>query len=515
MNNTLKKIAIPLLLIVIIPAVSYSVYEIASLNETEKIMEEIYKNQLDVILNSVNQYSDLTVSSWVSEINSKLSGNNEVITQADVHEIFLKNKSVLQLFIITNLETFEGYSLKRQEGVQESIIKNIAESNRPKIERLYRYIEADYRKIEPLDSDLEQRQFLAVLLSKDEEEITAIFELNTSQFIEEILRPVILEAAGEEFAISCNATNDIHNFNFDETIEGKQAEVTSPLWLIPNYELGIILKGRTLGGLIAERTYTNLIIIILMTIVIVGGVIIIYRNIQKEIKLAQIKSDFVSNVSHELRTPLALISMYSETLELGRIKTEEKKAEYYKVISQESNRLSRIVNSILSFSKIESGKRHYNFQTVNLNDIVERVYENYKFHLENMGFTFNFIKEENLPRLNLDREAVTESIINLVDNAAKYSKENKFIELKTMMYKGKPTVEVIDKGIGIAKDDQRKIFEKFFRVSTGLVHDTKGTGLGLTIVKHVLDAHNAVIELDSQEGNGTTFRIIFSLNKIN
>jgi two-component system phosphate regulon sensor histidine kinase PhoR len=252
-----------------------------------------------------------------------------------------------------------------------------------------------------------------------------------------------------------------------------------------------------------------------MTIVIVGGVIIIYRNIQKEIKLAQIKSDFVSNVSHELRTPLALISMYSETLELGRIKTEEKKAEYYKVISQESNRLSRIVNSILSFSKIESGKRHYNFQTVNLNDIVERVYENYKFHLENMGFTFNFIKEENLPRLNLDREAVTESIINLVDNAAKYSKENKFIELKTMMYKGKPTVEVIDKGIGIAKDDQRKIFEKFFRVSTGLVHDTKGTGLGLTIVKHVLDAHNAVIELDSQEGNGTTFRIIFSLNKIN
>jgi two-component system phosphate regulon sensor histidine kinase PhoR len=380
---------------------------------------------------------------------------------------------------------------------------------------LYKYIEADYRKIEPLDSDLEQRQFLAVLLSKDEEEITAIFELNTSQFIEEILRPVILEAAGEEFAISCNATNDIHNFNFDETIEGKQAEVTSPLWLIPNYELGIILKGRTLGGLIAERTYTNLIIIILMTIVIVGGVIIIYRNIQKEIKLAQIKSDFVSNVSHELRTPLALISMYSETLELGRIKTEEKKAEYYKVISQESNRLSRIVNSILSFSKIESGKRHYNFQTVNLNDIVERVYENYKFHLENMGFTFNFIKEENLPRLNLDREAVTESIINLVDNAAKYSKENKFIELKTMMYKGKPTVEVIDKGIGIAKDDQRKIFEKFFRVSTGLVHDTKGTGLGLTIVKHVLDAHNAVIELDSQEGNGTTFRIIFSLNKIN
>jgi two-component system phosphate regulon sensor histidine kinase PhoR len=102
-----------------------------------------------------------------------------------------------------------------------------------------------------------------------------------------------------------------------------------------------------------------------------------------------------------------------------------------------------------------------------------------------------------------------------VDNAAKYSKENKFIELKTVMYKGRPAVEVIDNGIGIAKADQQKIFEKFFRVSTGLVHDTKGTGLGLTIVKHVLDAHKAEIELESEEGKGATFRIIFSVDKIN
>ncbi|MDZ7764118.1 MAG: ATP-binding protein [Melioribacteraceae bacterium] len=273
------------------------------------------------------------------------------------------------------------------------------------------------------------------------------------------------------------------------------------------------MKGRTLGGLIAERTYTNLLLIVLMNIVVIVGVIIIYRNIRQEIKLAQIKSDFVSNVSHELRTPLALISMYSETLEMERVKTEEKKKEYYRVISQESNRLSRIVNSILSFSKIESGKRKYNFQPADLNELITQVYENYKYHLETKGFTFKISSNEQMPELELDREAITEAVINLVDNAAKYSKEDKFIELKTLYYNSKPAIEVVDKGIGISKEDQHKIFDKFFRVSTGLVHDTKGTGLGLTIVKHVIDSHNAKIELESNEGNGSTFRIIFNSTK--
>lgn len=513
MNSTLKKIILPLLFVVLIPAISYSVYEITSLNETEKVIEEIYKNQLDVILNSVNQYSDLIVTNWVNEINSKLTADKIQLSEKNVDDLFQKNKSLLQLYVFNDSTLSDGYSLKQEEGTSEEIIKAVVKDNSPKVERLSRYIKAEYRKIEPLESGVNQRQFLAVLLNNADKEILAVLELNTSRFIEEVLRPVILEAAGNEFAISCNSENDVHNFNFDESIEDKETEVTSSLWLIPDYELGIILKGRTLGGLIAERTYTNLLLIVVMNIVVIGGVLIIYRNIRQEIKLAQIKSDFVSNVSHELRTPLALISMYSETLEMDRVKTEEKKKEYYKVISQESNRLSRIVNSILSFSKIESGKRHYNFQPADLNELISQVYENYKYHLETRGFTFKISLNRQLPKLDLDREAITEAVINLVDNAAKYSKENKFIELKTLYFNNNPAIEIVDEGIGISKEDQHKIFEKFFRVSTGLVHDTKGTGLGLTIVKHVIDSHNAKIELESQEGKGSTFRIIFNSTK--
>lgn len=509
MNSTLKKIAIPLLLIFLIPAIGYSVYEVNSLNDTEKVIENIYKNQLDVILNSVNQYSDLIVTSWVNNVNSKLE-NGGKLTEADVHELFSTNKSLIQIFIVADRDKFDGYGLKRQDGSGEALIKELVNNNNEKIDRLFRYLKADYRKIEPLESDINQRQFLAVLVKIGEQEKLAVFELNSPRFIEEILRPIILEAAGEEFAISCNSEKDVHNFNFDDTIEDKQAEVTSPLWLIPNYELGIILKGRTLGGLIAERTYTNFLLLIGMNVIIIIGVVFIYRTIRKEIKLAQIKSDFVSNVSHELRTPLALISMFSETLEMGRVANEEKRNEYYKIISQESNRLGRIVNSILSFSKIESGKRTYNFTETDINQVVQKVYDTYKFHLESRSFQFDFIPNVDLPLVKIDNEAVSEALINLIDNAAKYSNDEKEIVVRTSKLRNKVAIEVADKGIGISKDDQQKIFDKFFRVSTGLVHDTKGTGLGLTIVKHVVEAHNAEIEIDSQVGKGSTFRIIFN-----
>ncbi len=229
-------------------------------------------------------------------------------------------------------------------------------------------------------------------------------------------------------------------------------------------------------------------------------------------ELAQIKSDFVSNVSHELRTPLALISMFAETLEMGRVKNDEKKQEYYNIISQETNRLSRIVNKILSFSKMEAGKRTYNFEQADINEIVYKVYETYKFHLENNGFKFNLIAGKDIPSIKADPEAISEAVINLIDNAVKYSDQNKEITITTGIEKENIFIEVKDNGIGISPDDQKKIFDKFYRVSTGLVHNSKGTGLGLSLVKHIVDAHKGKIELKSTPGKGSIFKLIFPLS---
>jgi len=250
----------------------------------------------------------------------------------------------------------------------------------------------------------------------------------------------------------------------------------------------------------------------LLTVVLILGVWIVYRNIKKEVELAQIKSEFVSNVSHELRTPLSLISMFSETLEMDRVKTEEKKKEYYSIISQEANRLSKIVNSILNFSKMEAGKRQFNFVDSYLNDVAENVYRSYKFHLEQKGFKFELLKDETIPIIKIDEEAVSEAIVNLVDNAVKYSDNNKEITVRTKLESNYAFVEVEDKGIGIPEKDQKKIFDKFFRVSSGNVHDVKGSGIGLSIVKYIMDAHKGEIRLSSTVGVGSKFKLMFRLN---
>jgi two-component system, OmpR family, phosphate regulon sensor histidine kinase PhoR len=284
--------------------------------------------------------------------------------------------------------------------------------------------------------------------------------------------------------------------------------------LFPRYFMGIQLKGKSIELINKERTQSNLLLIILADFIFILGAFVVFRNIRKEMKLTIIKSDFISNVSHEIRTPLALISMYIETLEMDRIKSEEKKKEYYRVIFNETHRLSGLVNKILNFSKIESGKRKYAFELINLNDIVDSVVQPYKFHLKNKGFELKSSLANDLGSIYIDREAISECIANLFDNAIKYSRESKFIEIKTGKSGDFIFFEITDKGIGIPKTDQKLIFDKFFRVSKGdNVHDVKGTGLGLTIVKNIIDAHKGKIEVDSKPGEGSTFRILLPVKR--
>jgi two-component system phosphate regulon sensor histidine kinase PhoR len=161
---------------------------------------------------------------------------------------------------------------------------------------------------------------------------------------------------------------------------------------------------------------------------------------------------------------------------------------------------------------MEAGKRQYNFIDSYLNDVAENVYRSYKFHLEQKGFIFNIIKDETIPIIKIDEEAVSEAIVNLVDNSVKYSSEKKEITIRTGIENNYAYVEVEDKGIGILAKDQKKIFDKFFRVSSGDVHNVKGSGLGLSIVKYIMDAHKGSIELSSEINKGSKFRLLFQIS---
>jgi two-component system phosphate regulon sensor histidine kinase PhoR len=231
-------------------------------------------------------------------------------------------------------------------------------------------------------------------------------------------------------------------------------------------------------------------------------------------KLAQLKSEFISNVSHEIRTPLAIINMYSETLSMNRIKDENKKKEYYNIINTEASRLSGMVNKILNFSKTESGNRTYKFIETDVNVIVAQILGNYEHHFKRNGFKYNFSPKKKLPKVMTDEEAVTDAIINLFDNAIKYSKDKKQIDISTGSDNTGVFVEIKDFGLGIDEKYQKMVFDKFYRVTDGnLAHKAKGSGIGLSIVSHIMDAHKGSVKLISKVDEGSTFILKFPLIK--
>jgi two-component system, OmpR family, phosphate regulon sensor histidine kinase PhoR len=207
---------------------------------------------------------------------------------------------------------------------------------------------------------------------------------------------------------------------------------------------------------------------------------------------------------------LSLISMYAETLEMNRV-SEEKKKEYYSIIVKETARLAKIVNRILNFSQADADKKKYVMQPVQLNEICSEVLESYSFHLKEAGFQLEFNPEESLPVINADRDSVLEAVINLVDNAMKYSRDLKHIIVNTRSTRKDVLVEIIDRGIGIPKNQHTTIFEQFHRVPSGDVHNTKGSGLGLTLVKKTMEAHHGKVKVESVLGKGSKFQLHFPL----
>jgi signal transduction histidine kinase len=277
--------------------------------------------------------------------------------------------------------------------------------------------------------------------------------------------------------------------------------------VFPGLILGIKTRGTTIANISNHFARTAYLILAALSLLMVGGMFLTYRNLAREFALAKLKSDFVSNVSHELRTPLALIRLYAETLELGRISNPAKRQEYYEIIRKESERLTSLINNILDFSRIESGKKEYSFRETDVADLVRTTLESYRFEIEQNGFQFEQKIDNDLPQVWVDREAIARSLLNLVNNAVKYSATDKYLGVNLYRNNGGVNLEVVDHGIGIPAKEQHKIFEKFYRVGDPLVHNTKGSGLGLSLVRHIVQAHGGEVGVESEPGQGSKFII--------
>jgi signal transduction histidine kinase len=277
--------------------------------------------------------------------------------------------------------------------------------------------------------------------------------------------------------------------------------------VFPGLILGAKLRGTTIANISNHFLRTTFLVFGALSLLMGGGMLLAYRNVARELALAKLKSDFVSNVSHELRTPLALIRLYAETLELGRISSPGKHQEYYEIIRKESERLTSLINNILDFSRIESGKKEYSFRETDVADLVRSTLDSYRFEIEQNGFQFEEKIDNDVPQLWMDREAIARSLLNLVNNAVKYSATEKYLGVHLYRHNGGVNLEVVDHGIGIPAKEQPKIFEKFYRVGDPVVHNTKGSGLGLSLVRHIVQAHGGEVAVESEPGQGSKFII--------
>jgi signal transduction histidine kinase len=266
-------------------------------------------------------------------------------------------------------------------------------------------------------------------------------------------------------------------------------------------------RDRSIRDDVRRWEITKMATILFIDLLLGAGLLLVYGNVRREMQLARLKSDFVANVSHELKTPLALIRLFAETLEMGRVQSTEKAQEYYRVINKESQRLTQLINNVLDFSRIEAGRREYRFETAEPAAIVQEVLEAYRFPLDQQGFAVEVDLGPELPEVKVDREALLQALVNLVNNAIKYSRGEKQLRVRVRRVDDEVAIAVQDRGIGIAKPEHGKIFEKFYRAEDGLVHETKGSGLGLALVRHIMEAHGGRVEVESAPGAGSTFTL--------
>lgn len=502
-----------ILIIIVVPSFIFSIYQYSTITDEEQVIDDVYKNQLESILFSINQYSIDVVDSWVNNLNNIYKGKNSDIEELsnliDQYEIIQQ----LNIKHITDLvdEGIEISKLNNSEIINTNI-NNYLQSHLDEINNLSSYLKNDYQKVIGVESDsVPEYSFLIFILESDDELNLGIFTIRTEQFILENLFPRTQQIAEDKMNILVFEKNQNRIIFSNQAIDDvSEVQKSKELWLFPNYLVGIQLTGSTLDDLVKKRVYTVLILIVLFNVLVILGIWMLYYNIKREIELAKIKNDFVSNVSHDLRTPLAMLSMYSETLLMGRVKDDKKKQEYYEIIQEETNRLNGIVNNILNFSRIENNKSNYQFSNASLNEIIDDILRVYKYELSSKGFTCKFIPDNDLSLINIDQNAIKDAVINLLSNSIKYCNQKKYIEIQTGKYNAYQFIEIKDHGIGISEKDQKLIFDKFYRVTEeNLAHKAPGSGLGLSIIKHIMDAHNGDIVVKSKLNEGSSFKLLF------
>ena len=506
--------------LVLLPALFYAGFEISRYSQNEDVIREIYRRQLDAILFSVNQHAWDVASNWANSVAGILDRAPRSQFAEKRRELveYLDRSSGLEAIVLADSAMTVTDVVQRttdtSAGMRWAITARAFRDHRDQLMRLSSMQWRDYRKLEPLVLDSTQEGGSAIVLVFARVGLTGDgryvgLVLDPDQFVRAVVSAKLTDLAGEEFILAAGK-GGFHPalFATGDLPEGRDLQA-KPLWIFPSYMVGITLQGQSIDDIVRIRLRNNLLLVGAFAVLLLGVAWFGFRTIRAELDLARARSRLVSNVSHELRTPLALIRMYAETLEMGRLSKEEKKQEYYGTILRESERLTHLVNNILDFSRMETGRKQYDFQPTDVNEVVESVLRTYGAQLHAEGIDPAVALAKPIPLIRGDRDTLAEAVINLVDNAMKYRGGNNHLGVRTGMRGAQVCVEVEDHGIGISPAHQKRIYDAFYRVEDPLVQSTKGSGIGLSLVKQIVEAHGGTVELDSVPGKGSTFRLLF------
>ncbi len=257
---------------------------------------------------------------------------------------------------------------------------------------------------------------------------------------------------------------------------------------------------------VTKQRRTNFFFIILSMFLTLLSLAVISLAARREQQLRKLKEDFIANVSHELKTPISLIRMFSEMLVTGRVKSDVARDEYYQVIFNESDRMSRLVTNLLDFANLERGAGKKGFEKVDIAALLSRDIEAYRYQVQKEGFQM-VVDVEPVPETYADPNAVAMAFFNLLDNSVKYSGDRKFIGVKIRQTNGFIDLSVQDAGLGIEAAEQSKIFDKFYRGSNATIRKIRGSGIGLSLTKNVAEMHGGEVLVQSEPGKGSTFTL--------
>jgi signal transduction histidine kinase len=277
---------------------------------------------------------------------------------------------------------------------------------------------------------------------------------------------------------------------------------------LPGWRLALALNDQRLFDTAAEQRIASYVWIgVLVVAMVIVLAALALRLVRRQMALTQLRNDLVANVTHELKTPLASMRLLVDTLLNSQPLHEQTAREYLQLIAQENLRLSRLIDNFLSFSRMERNKYAFGFKEVAATDIVEGAITAVRERFNVPGCQFETHIAPDLPSVVVDADALVTAVVNLLDNAYKYSGEEKHITLSATAENGSVFFAVKDNGIGLSPRDTKRIFKRFFQVDQRLSRSGGGCGLGLSIVKFIVTAHQGNVRVESQPGRGSTFTI--------